>query len=198
MTDAGSEPALMRVARAQQRLSQARDDLARAVDGARAEGASWLDVGRMLGITRQAAFKRFGHPIDPRTGREMTPRRPGSADHLRELTVEVFTHVAAGDYDALADGMAPGVGDVLTRPVVLDTWAAVVAESGGLERCTPVRLEVGGAPLADEDDVPPGLVVGHTTLECEAGSWWGRVAWDAEDRIVGLLVVPVDTERLPF
>lgn len=33
-----------------------------AVDQARAEGASWDQIGRWLGTTRQAAWERYGNP----------------------------------------------------------------------------------------------------------------------------------------
>jgi hypothetical protein len=43
-----------------------------AVDRARAAGHSWREVGDVLETTRQAAFQRFGRPVDPRTS---GPRR---------------------------------------------------------------------------------------------------------------------------
>lgn len=36
--------------------------LRRAVNGARDAGASWAAIGRTLGVTRQAAMRRFGSP----------------------------------------------------------------------------------------------------------------------------------------
>ncbi len=35
-------------------------DLAIAVEIARVDGLSWQDIGTVLGVTRQAAFQRFG------------------------------------------------------------------------------------------------------------------------------------------
>jgi hypothetical protein len=35
-------------------------DLAIAVEVARVDGLSWQDIGTVLGVTRQAAFQRFG------------------------------------------------------------------------------------------------------------------------------------------
>lgn len=34
------------------------------VNLARQDGASWAEVGKVLGVTRQAAQKRFGKPSD--------------------------------------------------------------------------------------------------------------------------------------
>jgi hypothetical protein len=57
-----------------------------AVDRARAAGQSWRDIGDVLGTSRQAAFQRFGHPVDPRTG-EPTTRAvpPGAVQRATEL-----------------------------------------------------------------------------------------------------------------
>lgn len=41
-----------------------REELARAAAGAVAAGWSWADVGRVLGITRQVAHKRFSAALD--------------------------------------------------------------------------------------------------------------------------------------
>jgi hypothetical protein len=48
--------------------SAAEAALRAAVDGARSAGQTWRDIGQVLGTSRQAAFQRFGHPVDPRTG----------------------------------------------------------------------------------------------------------------------------------
>lgn len=43
-------------------LDHAREKL---VEGARVEGADWGQIGRALGVTRQAARKRYGVTSDP-------------------------------------------------------------------------------------------------------------------------------------
>jgi hypothetical protein len=53
------------VAEAQEHLELAQMSLRAAVATARADGASWADIGRTLGITRQAAADRFGPPKLP-------------------------------------------------------------------------------------------------------------------------------------
>jgi hypothetical protein len=60
----GSPLAAMAAAR---ELSAATGEaLQAAVDRARAAGHSWREIGDVLGTTRQAAFQRFGHPVDRR------------------------------------------------------------------------------------------------------------------------------------
>lgn len=176
-------------------VSQARLDLARAVTAARAEGRTWADIGKELNMTRQAAFKRFGEPVDPESGEQIVPR---SIRGLSERTEEVFALIAAGDYDGLELLMHPQAARELPAPVIADTWRAVLSEVGNLGSCTETRLELpGGAPL-DEDDRIIGTVIGATVLDCEAGRVRGRVAFDEESRVVGLLLVPLDHGPLPF
>jgi hypothetical protein len=38
------------------------------VQRARAAGCTWQEIGDVLGVSRQAAFQRFGRPAQPRPG----------------------------------------------------------------------------------------------------------------------------------
>jgi hypothetical protein len=50
------------------------------VEQARAAGRTWQELGDVLGVSRQAAFQRFGHPADPQTAELMSnPMLPGPA-----------------------------------------------------------------------------------------------------------------------
>ena len=49
------------------------------MDRAREAGQSWREIGAVLGTSRQAAFQRFGHPVDPRTGKLMARDVPPEA-----------------------------------------------------------------------------------------------------------------------
>src|SRR5579863_6360267 len=58
------------------RRAQGLDELAEqvlrlCVQQSRDAGHTWQEIGDLLGVTRQAAFQRFGKPIDPRTGEPM-------------------------------------------------------------------------------------------------------------------------------
>src|SRR6202044_2501029 len=69
-----------------ERAVAANEALQDAVDRARDAGHSWREIGEVLGTTRQAAFQRFGHPVDPRTGAPMsTDVLPGSADRAAAI-----------------------------------------------------------------------------------------------------------------
>ena len=117
---------------------------------------------------------------------------------LVALTEKVFGLVDVGDYDQLRGLMTEATAQVLTRGLVLDTWAQVVADSGNLVACRGTGIELPDGTAVEPSEPVLGSVVGHTTLECEAGSWAGRVAFDPDRRVVGLLVVPPDHGELPF
>lgn len=124
--------------------------------------------------------------------------RPTATTHVVALTERVFAIIDTGDYETLRTLMPDDVAKVLTRDVVLDTWARAVADTGNLVRCADTHVELpGGGSLADGEPVL-GTVVGVTSVECAAGSWLGRVALDAQGRVLGLLVLPPGTRDLPF
>lgn len=187
MSDPDGPPAPLRaVVEAEREARAARAVLREAVTEARSQGHTWAEVGSVLGISRQAAFKRFGGPRDPRTGETMTA---ASTADLVALAEHLFARLDAGDYDALRRRMPDDIARVLTRRVVLDAWARAVADTGNLEACRGTRLELpDGTAVAEGDDVL-GSVVARTELVCEAGSWEGQITFDDQRRVAGLLVV---------
>src|SRR5580658_11375202 len=71
-----------------------------AVDRARSAGQSWREIGEVLGTSRQAAFQRFGHPVDPRTGAPMSREiPPGAADRA----VAIFDWHDQGRWQEILD-----------------------------------------------------------------------------------------------
>lgn len=189
------DDALRSVREALGRVEQADRDLRDAVRRARAGGVTWAALGTTLGTTRQAAFKRFGTPRDPRTGETMTGT---PTDELAALGERVFALVDAGDHATLASLMTPATAEVLTRDVVLDTWASAVAATGNLVRCVGTTVATADGTPATEVERVLGEAIVDTTLECEAGEWRGRVALDADRRMIGLLVVAPDATDLPW
>ena len=59
--DARDASHMRRIIAAKQGVEEAEAALRAAVDAARAAGDTWAAIGVALGITRQAAFQRFGH-----------------------------------------------------------------------------------------------------------------------------------------
>jgi hypothetical protein len=161
-------------------LTRAAEDALRAsVDRARAAGHTWQEIGDLLGTSRQAAFQRFGRPIDPRTGKPMaqTQPLPGAADRA----IALFVDYVAADYDAVSRDFD----DTMRKEVPIDKLAAVHAHVTGMVGA----YEGMGEPLT--------RVIGdHTVVDIplrfEAGDMRGRVTYSADGTIAGLWLLRPD------
>src|SRR5665213_1519351 len=94
--------------------SQAVALVAAAVEQARATGQTWQDIGDVLGVSRQAAFQRFGKPIDPRTGETMNTTPLPEAVSLAETNIEALAH---GRWDDVTGRFDTQMRDALTGDV---------------------------------------------------------------------------------
>ncbi len=182
---------------AQSEIDRARNKLKQAVLQARAEGRTWADIGETLGMTRQAAFKRFGQAMNPVT-QELITGAVMSLEEICQLTERVFSLISSGDYPALAELLHPDVRQELSEALIMETWARVLSEVGTLEKFDNTHVVFPGGEPIEEDESILGTVVGVTTLNCEAGEVMGRVAVDNELRVVGLLLVDPSHQPLPF
>lgn len=189
--------------RALNALQDAEQNLANAVAAERALGKSWADIGRRLGITRQAAFKRFGTTTNILTGEQMTPR---NLNEPKRLTEQFFTHVSRGE-EELAMGMIhPTARKELPWTDIAEVWNQCLTEFGSLESITKTYVTYPGgiSPLNELSEMSDGkllgIAVGVTALRQEAGEVMGRVAFDQDNAIVGVLYLPTDTKAadLPF
>lgn len=180
---------------AQRAIESARTKLQASVAQARAEGRTWAEIGEVMGMSRQAAFKRFGEATNPTTGDPVVKR---SAKQMHELTEHVFTLIAAGEQDKLQELMHPQTKEELPASLIAETWAGVLAEVGSLESMQGTRAEMPDGEVLDPQDESMGVLIGQTTLRCEAGEYLGRVAADEQLRVVGLLIVRPDYGPLPF
>ncbi len=175
--------AMARVSAARTVRDRADRVLAAAVAQARAAGCTWQDIGDVLGTTRQAAFQRFGRPIDPRTGNAMDTTATPGAD---QRAVEIFGQLAGGDSDAVHRDFDDQMAAALTASGLGDTWAQIVAMVGAFERSgEPFARRMGEHTVVD---VP---------LAFEAGDMTGRVAFHPDLRIAGLFVLDPSQTRAP-
>jgi hypothetical protein len=158
---------------------QAEAVLAVAVDAARAAGHTWQQVGDVLGTSRQAAFQRFGHPVDPRTGQAMDRTTLDRADARAQA---LFTALAAGRWDEARGDFDPTMAEALPPAKLADTWAAVIGMVGGYERA--------GEPFVRRQG---DYTVVDLPLAFEAGDMVGRVSFHADGKVAGLFVL--DAER---
>lgn len=185
------------IATAQAALDAAKDALRRAVQEGRRSGRTWADIGATLGMSRQAAFKRFGDVTDPADGRQLRGTRMSTA-RITAITEQVFDDIAAGDYAALEARLHPDVRSELSEQLISETWARVLAEVGAKESYADTHVVLPAGERIEDDEHVLGTVVGVTTLQCEAGELMGRVAVDEQQRVVGLLILPPDHQPLPF
>ncbi len=171
---AGSALAAMAAAR---ELSAATDAaLQAAVDRARAAGHSWKRIGDVLGTTRQAAFQRFGRPVDPRTGEPMARAVPPG---LTERAVAIFTAHAEGRWADVLKELDENMREKLDADRMAAGWAHTIAVIGSLERI--------GDPLAFQASDYTLVTI---PLHFEAGEANGRVTFDLNGKVAGLFIRP--------
>jgi len=152
-----------------------------AVDRARAAGHSWKRIGDVLGTTRQAAFQRFGRPVDPRTGEPMNRAVPPG---LADRAVALFVAQAEGRYGDVLGELDEKMREKLDAARLAAGWAHTTAIIGRLERI--------GDPFAFRAD---DYTVVNIPLHFEAGEANGRVTFDLAGKIAGLFIRPAPGQR---
>ena len=152
------------------------------VHAARERGTTWQSIGNALGISRQAAFQRFGNPIDPRTGNPMNKPTPTQQQEAVTHAVTFLDVLTAHDWEGAAHLLGPKLGDELDAKSLADAWAQVVALGGELEARHPAQT----VSLADE------VLVVEQLLDFEAADLVGRISYNREGEMVGLWFLPAD------
>jgi hypothetical protein len=152
------------------------------VQQCRDAGHTWQEIGDLLGVTRQAAFQRFGKPIDPRTGEPMdkTVRMTDAA----ERAVKIVTDVLDGRMDQARPSFNAEVLAAFTDEVrgnALATVAGLVGAFEGFGQDDPFVRRIGDHTVVD---IP---------LRYEAGDMKARVAFDADEKVAGLFILPPQT-----
>lgn len=167
---------LASVAAARELSSAAAAALQASVDRARAAGHSWKEIGDVLDTSRQAAFQRFGRPVDPRTGEPMNRTVLPNAE---DKAAEIFGHLAAGRWEAAGTDFGERMRELVDVGRLAAGWAHTSGLIGEFERMGP--------PLARSDGE-------HTIIDVplffEAGDANGRVTFDRDGNVVGLFIRP--------
>ena len=147
-----------------------------AVDRARAAGHSWREIGDVLSTTRQAAFQRFGRPLDPRTNQPM-PRHtlPGAQDRA----IEVLGCIIEGRWEDARRDFDAKMLEAVDADRIAHAWALTAAQVGAYERM--------GEPLAYSAE---NTTVVDLPLYFEAGDRTGRVVFDEDGKVIGLWIRP--------
>ncbi len=178
-----ASPAYLDLVRRAQDLDDLSEQVLRlCVQHSRDAGHTWQEIGDLLGVTRQAAFQRFGRPIDPRTGEPMdkTVRMADAA----ERAITVVTAVLEGRMDEARKSFNAQVLEAFTDEVrgsALATLAGLVGAFEGFGEGEPFVRRIGDLTVVD---IP---------LRYEAGDMKARVAFDADERVASMLILNPDT-----
>lgn len=172
----GAGSPLEAMAAARDLAAAANEALQEAVDRARDAGHSWREIGEVLDTSRQAAFQRFGRPVDPRTGAPMSRDvPPGAADHAAALV----TRLAQGRWEEVAGEFNERMRERVDARRLAAGWAHTVGMIGSFEGMgEPFAHQAGDDTIVD---VP---------LHFEAGEAVGFVRFDRDGKVAGLLLRP--------
>lgn len=148
------------------------DGMREAVRAAREAGHTWAELGDLLGTTRQAAFQRFGRPLDPRTGAPMADAiLPGAPERAAGLLADV----AERRWEQARAGFDQRMSEALDAQGLASAWAQVIGTVGGYEGMgEPVAHQAGDYTVVD---VP---------LRFEAGEMTARVSFSGTGQVSGL------------
>lgn len=181
-------------------LSSAEKALTEAVGLARQAGHTWQQIGETLGITRQAAFKRFGHVMDPATGETVTLTTTAP---VATLTEQVVTWLASGRVDDLHQAMTWTCRRQLPRRELTSAWAEVLAAVGAVEHVDSHQVrDAHGHVLVEDAEVGeayPVPAIGRVIVHHEAGDSVCHVAISRHFKVSGVMLAMADDEdSLPF
>ena len=172
-------PDYLDVVRRAQRVDDLADQVLKlCVQHSRDTGHTWQEIGELLGVTRQAAFQRFGRPIDPRTGGPMD-----KTVHMTDAAPRALAVVRAvldGRMDEARTSFDARVLEAFTDEVRGDALATVAGLVGAFEGFgdgEPFVRRVGDHTVVD---IP---------LNYEAGEMKARVAFDADEKVAGLFIL---------
>jgi Protein of unknown function (DUF3887) len=160
------------VAAARDLSAAAEAALQAAVDRARAAGQSWREIGDVVGTSRQAAFQRFGHPVDPRTGTPMTRAVPPRTVQRAEEFVARFT---AGRWEEVLADIDDDIREQLSVNRLATGWAQMIGMFGAYQGAG----EVSPVPAGDSTVV-------DVRLDFEAGEAMLLVHWNSDGKITTL------------
>jgi hypothetical protein len=170
----GTRSPLTAIAAARELDAAASAALQETVDRARAAGHSWREIGDVLETSRQAAFQRFGRPVDPRTGTPMTRAIPPGRI---EQAVALFTDMVAGRWADVCRNFSETMREHVDAELITSVYVQVVGAVGSFERL--------GEPVAFQ---AADITTVHVPLVFEAGERIGEVSFDQHAQVVGLFI----------
>lgn len=163
---------------AAQDLSSATEVALRAaVDRARSAGRTWRDIGEALGTTRQAAFQKFGHQVDPRTGTDTTP---AVAPSMARSAADFLSSFTSGRWEDVLRVFDDQMGQRHDTERLASGWAHLIGMFG--------RYQTMGHVFP----VPAGeSTVVDVVVHFEAGDAMIWTRFDRDGKVTGLRIHPV-------
>jgi hypothetical protein len=155
--------------------SMTEDVISASVLHARSEGVSWQAIGEELGVTRQAAFQRYGKPTDPRTGEPMNTTPLPNADKLALIVID---DLAAGKWREVTARFDDAMTKGLSEEALAAAWAQVIGQAGAFE-----------SHGATEATRAADATITDTQLNLEAGEFVARIVFRDDERIAGLFIL---------
>jgi len=152
--------------------------MAEAVQQARAAGRTWQEIGQVIGVSRQAAFQKYGKPIDPRNGEVMNTSPLPDAIELAQAVIDDHAHCRwTSITERFDDTMRAG----LTEEGLAEAWAYLAGMAGSFES------------HGDTEVVRAGdFTITNTPLTFEAGDFLARVTFRDDRTIAGLYILNPD------
>jgi hypothetical protein len=148
------------------------------VQQCRDAGHTWQELGDLLGVTRQAAFQRFGRPIDPRTGEPMdkTVHMTDAAERARKIVADVLDGRMEEARACFDEKLLEAFTDKV-RGDALATVAGLVGAFEGFAEAEPFVRRIGDHTVVD------------LPLHYEAGDMKARVAFDQQEKAAGFFIL---------
>jgi hypothetical protein len=150
--------------------------LSAAVLAARRSGVTWQQVGEVLGVSRQAAFQRFGRP-EPAPGHEAEPPAAAGGAALERATA-VLDELARGSWQAVVNRFDDAMRARLSVDGLAAAWAQVVAAVGTFDHRGETRVSRAS-----------GFTITTTSLRFEQDECTARISFWDDGRISGLFIL---------
>jgi hypothetical protein len=179
LSNPAASPAYLDLIRNAKRAAELADQVLKlCVQQSRNAGHTWQEIGDLLGVTRQAAFQRFGKPIDPRTGEPMdkTVQITDAAERAVEIVKAILEDRMDDARKTFNDQVLAGFTDEM-RGNALASIAGMVGAFEGFGADEPFVRRIGDNTVVD---IP---------LRYEAGDMKARVAFDADAKVAGFFIL---------
>jgi hypothetical protein len=147
------------------------------VSEARNEGHTWAEIGDVLHVTRQAAFQRFGGETD----RDVLEEPGEPLADAENWAVGILGMCLAGRWDEVRATFDARMKEAAPVQLLEAAVASVHAHAGDFVAMGVPHSEVVG-----------DYTVVHVPMEFERGTINGQVAFNADEEVAGLFVIPAD------